>query len=108
MKLDKGDLKAIETIVDKSVDQIVTKRVDQIVIKRVTSIVDKAVDTLAGISKREFDANTESHVKLFRGQQEIKESIDDLNFKATETVARAEFFQLKQKVNKIGTKMGIR
>lgn len=96
MNLDKSDLKEFKKIVKEEITES-EKRIT----KKIDDKVDDAVELLAGMSKREFDANSLDHTK-------IRADIANLNFRSTETVTRPEFFQLKEKVNKIGVKAGIR
>lgn len=69
--------------------------------------IKKEIDELAGMIKKEFDANTEAHEKLFKEQQLIRDDISHLEFITTEMVRRDELLEVKQRLSKIEVKLGL-
>lgn len=98
MALTKQDIKQIRTVVKEEVK----------------TVVEKEIDDLAGMIKKEFDANTKAHQQLFEtdqklldGQKQIRKDISHLEFIAIEMVRRDELLEVKQRLSAIEAKLGL-
>ena len=137
MPLDKNDLNQIEKIIDKRADVTeakltkvvdskigatetrLTKAIDEKIgasekrltgvidskitasEQRLTQVIDTKIEALATITKRGFDSVTKDIA-------EIKQEQRTHDFKMSETVTRAEHFQLKERVKKTELKLGLK
>jgi uncharacterized protein (DUF2344 family) len=67
--------------------------------------IEDEVGNLAAMAKRQFDVVDEKLDNLGKGQAKIRRDILHLNFVSSETVSKPEFFQIKERVQKIEFKL---
>jgi len=113
MTLTKDDLKQIRTVVKEETYNIVKVEISGAE-KRLGKKIENEVGTLAIMVKKEFDAVGERFKamdqrfdRLEKGQKQIRAGISHLEFIATEMVRRDELIEVKQRLSKIETKLGI-
>lgn len=117
MSFTKNDLQQIEKIVDKravETEKRFEKNISGTIVRRLEKTISDQVGGLAAITKREFDKVGQKFdnvgqglERLEKGQKQIGMDISNLEFIATEMVRRDEFLELKQRLSRIETKLGL-